>query len=156
PPEGQPATLPLLRPKDVVFSHSFYLDVGKFWEDRSKLLAKGNVEGLERFDKTSGRFLAGTKMSQLLTAAGSRHRIVSTSRLTDAYKTKPKDRVSSFAIISELREPEKFGKSMEAVLRGAAFLASTQVKLKLFEEKYKGCDIVAYRFDEKAPFKADV
>jgi hypothetical protein len=43
-----------------------------------------------------------------------------------------------------------------AVLRGAAFLASFQVKLKLVEEDHNGCHIVGYRFPEDATLKVDV
>jgi hypothetical protein len=72
------------------------------------------------------------------------------------YKRSPGVRVPSFAFVIEARQPEKFGKSMNAILRAAALLGSTQVNLKLVEEKYAGHTIVGYRFPEEGEFKADV
>lgn len=71
------------------------------------------------------------------------------------YKITPQQHLPAFALVTEMRDPEAFGRSMETALRGAAFLATTQVKLKMNEEKYKDCDIVAYRFPEDAPYKGD-
>lgn len=38
PPKGEPGSLPLLEPKGVVYSQSFYLDLGYLWTNRAKLL----------------------------------------------------------------------------------------------------------------------
>jgi hypothetical protein len=156
PPDGKPGTLPLLEPRGVLYSDSYYLDLAKIWDDRAKLFPKKQVEALERFDKRSGLFLAGTRLSQLLTQAGARHRTVVVHQAKVGYKTKPKQNIPAFAFVFELRQPEKFSKSMESVLRGVGLLATTQVKLKLVEEKHSGYAITGYRFDEKAPLKADV
>jgi len=59
-------------------------------------------------------------------------------------------------VVLELRDPEAFSKSIGTVLRGAALLALTQVKLKMVEEKHAGCDLVGWRFDETTTFKPDV
>ena len=64
-------------------------------------------------------------------------------------------RYPAFAFISELRQPEKFGKSMDTLLRTAALFTTQQFKLKLAEEKHQGETIVAYRFDEKEEMKQD-
>jgi hypothetical protein len=159
PPEGKPATLPLLEPKGVLYSDSYYLDLAKIWEDRAKLFPKKQVEALERVDRQSAFFLAGARLNQLLTQAGARHRTVVVhqgDRRHSGYKAEPKQYVPAFAFVFELRQPEKFGKSMESVLRAVGLFLSTQVKLKLFEEKHAGCVITGYRFDEKTPLKADV
>src|SRR5262249_54767430 len=39
-PDGQPGRLPLLEPANVLYSNSFYLDLGKFWNEREKLLTE--------------------------------------------------------------------------------------------------------------------
>jgi hypothetical protein len=130
--------------------------VSSIWEERAKLFNEKQAKALEEFDKTSARFLIGTKMSKLLTQAGPYQRFVAVNQPKVPYKTQPKTPVGAFAFVTELREPEAFGKSMESVLRGAAFLASFQVKLKLVEETHGGCKIVGYRFPEDATLKVDV
>ena len=56
-----------------------------------------------------------------------------------------------------MRDPEAFGRNMETVLRGAALLALTQVKLKMTEETYKGChDRPRTGSWRMSPLKADV
>jgi hypothetical protein len=114
------------------------------------------VQKLEGFDKNSGRFLAGVRLSQLLTEAGPYHRLVVVDQPKVGYQTTPKQPIPAFALVTELRKPESFARAMEGVLRGAALLATTQVKLKMVEEEYGGCPIVAYRFREDVPLKADV
>jgi hypothetical protein len=156
PPSGQPGSRPLLEPKGVLFSHSFYLDFAALWNERTRVFPKKVAEALERFDKTSGRFLAGTRMSTLLTQAGTYHRLVAVNQPKVGYKTTPKQLIPAFAFVTEVREPEKFGRAMNTALRAAGLLATTQVKLKLVEDKYQECAIVGYRFDEKAKLKGDV
>jgi hypothetical protein len=72
------------------------------------------------------------------------------------YKKEPRQRFPAFALVAEMREPDKFSQSMEGALRGAALLATTQVKLQLTEEKHAGVAITGYRFDEKTEFKPDI
>jgi hypothetical protein len=156
PPPGKPGSRPLLEPKAVTFSASYYLNLPSIWEDRAKLFNEKQAKALEEFDKTSARFLVGNRMSKLLTQAGPYQRFVAVNQPKVPYKTQPKTPVGAFALVTELREPEAFGKSIGPILRGAAFLASFQVKLKLVEEKHNGCSIVGYRFPEDAPLKVDV
>ena len=37
PPEGKPGCRPLLAPKGVLYSESFYIDPAPFWTERAKL-----------------------------------------------------------------------------------------------------------------------
>src|SRR5262249_444863 len=60
----------------------------------------------------------------------------------------------AFAYVGSMRD-EKFGKSMEGVVRGVALLAGTQVKLKLFEESFAGAKIIGYRFPEDGKLPND-
>lgn len=156
PPGDQPGSRPLLQPKNVLFSTSYYLDVAQFHLQRSKLFNEQQVKLYEDFDKNSGRFLAGGQFSKLLTQAGPYQRFVAAHQTKRGYKTEPKQQIPAFALVVELREPEAFSKSMDAVLRGAALLAGTQFSLKLVEEKHGDLTVVGYRFAEDKPLKADV
>jgi hypothetical protein len=155
PPAGQPGSRPLLEPRGVMLSSSYYLDVSKFWEQRAKLFPEKQLKTLEEFDKNSQQFLAGNRFSKLLGLAGAYQRIVVAHQPTRAYQTAPAQAIPAFAAIIETRQPEEFSKKMEAILRATALLATTQVKLKLVEEKYKDFQIISYRFREDAKFKPD-
>jgi hypothetical protein len=156
PPAGQPGSRPLLEPRGVLYSSSFYLDFASIWKDRAKLFPKVQADALAGFDKSSGRFLGGVKMSKLLECAGVHHRLVAVKQPKSSYTKQPATRIPAFAFITEMRQPEKFAPAFESVLRAGGLLASTQFKLKLEEETYKGHEIAGYRFDEKADLKADV
>jgi hypothetical protein len=156
PPAGQPGSRPLLRPHGVVYSDSYYLDVGKFWEKREKLFTAQQVKNFEESDKNSGRFLAGNRFSKLLTQAGPYQRIVVVDQAHPGYKARPRTTIPAFALVVEMRDPEEFAKGMEAVLRGVALLAGSQAGLKLTEEKHGEHTLVGYRFPEDRPLKADV
>jgi hypothetical protein len=157
PPDGQPGTRPLLEPKGVLYSYSFYLDFARIWEDRAKIFTDQQAKGLEKVNMDSGRIpLSGIQLSKLLTEAGAYHRIVVVNQPKVGYKKTPKTPIPAFAIVSEMRKPESFGKSMETILRGVALLTGNQAKLKLVEETYKDCKIIAYRFPEDGIFKVDV
>jgi hypothetical protein len=156
PPAGHPGTRPLLEPPGVLYSQSFYLDVGKFWENRTGLFTKQQVKTFEDFDKNSGRFLAGNRFSQLLTGTAPYARLVAARQTKTGYKIKPKTQLPAFAAVVEMRKPEEFGKAMDTVLRATALLAGTQVRLKLTEEKHGTHTLVGYRFPEDAKVKADV
>ncbi|HBI43712.1 MAG TPA: hypothetical protein DDY78_12805 [Planctomycetales bacterium] len=155
PPEGQPGTRPPLAPKGVLYSESFYLDPAAIWTDRAKLVNSQLVKSMEETDKNTGKFLSGLRISTLLTDAGPYQRFVAAEQPTAGYKIVPAQHVPAFAVVSEMRNPETLGRNLETALRGAALLATTQVKLKMNEEKYKDCDIVSYRFPEDAPYKGD-
>ena len=111
---------------------------------------------MEETDKNSGKFLSGLALSKLLTEAGPYQRFVAVEQKSAGYKTTPKVHVPAFAVVTEMRDPEEFGRHLETVLRGAALLALTRVKLKMTEETYKDCQITTYRFREDSPLQADV
>jgi hypothetical protein len=156
PPPGQPGSLPLLEPKDVMFSTSFFADISKFWDDRAKLFAPEYVKTLEEFDKNAPGPLGGNKFQSLLTMTGAYHRVVVANQSKRGYKIAPKVILPAFAVVVEQRDPEAFSKTAETALRAAALLASTQVRLKLTEEKHGDLTLVGYRFPENATVKQDV
>jgi hypothetical protein len=156
PPGDKEGTLPLLEPKGVLFSTSFYFDFAKVWEDRAKIFAPAIAESIEKYDKQSAPLLAGAKISQLLTQAGARHRFVAAYQPKGAYKTEPAQVIPAFALVTAPRDPEAFSKSLETVGRAAALFAGSPLKLKLDEETYHDVKIVGYRFVEDAKVQVDV
>jgi hypothetical protein len=156
-PAGQPAARQPLEPRGVLYGSSDYFDFAKLWNDRGKLFTPMQVQAFERFDKTSGRFLFGTRVSQLLGDAGPYTRFLVVNQPKVGYKSTPKVPIPAFAYVVELRNPERFGRSMGTILRAGGFLARFgEAQIKLVEEKHKGIDVVGYRFDEKVPLKGDV
>jgi len=147
--------LPPLEPRDVVLSHSFYLDVGKFWDDRAKIFTPAQVKTLEEADTKAAVVLLGQKLSQVLTNVGARHRFVAANQRDTGYKRKPKQPLPAFAEVVELRDPAEFTKTANTVLRGVALLAGSQFKLKLVDVKHGDYKLVAYRFAEDAQIAQD-
>jgi hypothetical protein len=157
-PRGPEAAPPLLTPKDVQFTAAYYLDLGRFWKEREKLLSPEALKQLNKFEKNSGRFLGGVKLGTLLSQTGTHQRFVQVvQKPSTVYKRKPKQPVGTFALVQEMRDPA-FAKSMDTVLRSAALFASfaTPYSVKMVEEKYQGCKIVSYRFPEDRKVPADV
>jgi hypothetical protein len=155
PPDGAPGSRPLLTPQGALYSSSYFMDLGKLWDNRAKLLKEQDLKKVEEFDKNSGRFLAGTRMSRLLTEAGPYQRIVVGHPAGSGYQTKSPQYIPAFAWVLEMREPESFSKRAETILRGAALLATTQVPLNLVEERHGQQRIIGYRFREDGKFKRD-
>ena len=155
PPANAPGPRPLLEPKNVMLSSSYYLDIGKFWEDRAKLFNEKNLKEFEEFDKNSGRFLLGTRFSKIVTQLGPYQRFVAVHQGKAGYSITPRQSIPSFALVAEMRDPEKFTKAINPVLRTAGFLASTvgEFKLKLVEEKHGPYALVGYRFPEDSKVK---
>jgi hypothetical protein len=148
PPADQPATLPYLEPKNVLLSATYYQDLSKLWEMRDKLFQKDQLKAFEEFDKNSGRFLFGNRLSNLLMQSGPHQRIVVAQQTDTGYKTKPGLLFPAAAYVIEMRDPEKFGKTVESILRGAALLGNFQLNLKMVEEKRGEYTIVGYRLPD--------
>jgi hypothetical protein len=73
------------------------------------------------------------------------------------YKITPKTSIPAFAVVSEMRDPDAFTRSVSTVLRGAGLLYSTtQTKVNLVEEKHGDVTLVGYRFPENVSYKSDV
>jgi len=96
------------------------------------------------------------QLSKQLQQAGTYHRFVAVSQPKTGYQKQSQTPIPAFAFVTELREPEEFGKAMETVLRGAALLASQQIKMKVVEEKHHDVEIVGYRFPEDVAVPQDV
>jgi hypothetical protein len=154
-PPGQPGCLPPLEPKNVLYSTSFHLDLGKFWAEREKLLTEQFRKQIDKAEKDLGRFLAGRKLSELLTQSGPYHRVVVAAQDRSGYAKHPEQRVPAFAYVVSTRDPE-FVKAMDAILRAAALLAGFKARLKMVEEDVNGVKLVGYRFPEDGTLPGDV
>lgn len=150
----KPGTLPPLQPKGVIFSHSFYFDLAAFWDTREKIMSPANAKMFEEGTKQAGRFLPGTTLEKLLAQSGVHHRFVVAAPGKIAYAVEPQVRLPAFGVVTTMRDPA-FGKSVQLLIRGGAALASTQVKLLAFDEKYGDVPIFGYRFDEEGKLPND-
>jgi hypothetical protein len=148
PPEGKASTLPLLTPKNVIYSTSSYYDASQFWKQRKLLFNDKQRKTFEDFDKNSGRFLVGTRFSTLLETAGPHLRFVVVQQTKVGYKTQPKQFYPAGAFVIDMRKPDEFGKTMDTILRAAALFGGGQFRLKLVEQKQGKHTIIGYRFPE--------
>jgi hypothetical protein len=153
-PDGQPGCLPLLEPANVLYSSSFYLDLGRFWNEREKLLTEQPRKQFDKAEQQIGRFLAGRKLSELLNQSGPYKRFVAVAQMRTGYAKFPEPTIPAFALVTSTRDAE-FGKAMEAILRVVALLTGTQARLKLAEETVDGVKLVGYRFAEDATVNGD-
>ncbi len=153
-PGPEDAAPPLLEPKNVQFSAGIYLDLGKAYANRSKLLKPEALKGLAEVEKKAAPFVG--KLQEVLTQAGTHGRFVSIAQgATTIYKQKPKLRLDAYGFVQEMRDPA-FAKTIEAALRAAATFASFQLGLKSGEPEMHGeHTLVVYRFDEGREIKQD-
>jgi hypothetical protein len=150
PPSDEAGALPLLQPKGVVMSTSYYLDLSKFWSERTKLFNAQQVKALEEFEKKSGPFLLGNRFGKLSAQAGTHHRFVVTDN-SDKYAGQGAKEAKlrlGYALVLDARD-KQFNKAVASMLRAAALLAGTQVKLQLVEEKLGSTTLVGYRVPEE-------
>lgn len=154
PKPTEPGSLPLLEPKGVVYSQSFYLDFGTLWTERKKLFNDQQLTDFEKGEKDISRVLPGTTLGKLMEMSGPYHRVVAVSGYGKPYKTEPGQPIPPFAVVSSMRDPQ-FGKAAGVAMRAGALLASFQTGLKLSEEKVGDVAITSYRFPEDKPLPED-
>lgn len=155
PPVGEKATLPLLEPKGVLFSTSGYLDLGKIWTEREKLLAETTRKEVEGADKQLGSFLGGRKLADVLTSIGTHHRFVAVHQERAGYDKQPGQMQPAFAFVTDVKSPD-FSTAMNAILRSAALVGGTQFNMKLKEEQVGEIKLVTYRFSESGTYVNDL
>lgn len=154
PPIGEPGTLPLLEPKGVLFSHSFYLDVNAMWEHRDLLFTPQNAEGFQEAVAQANKVLPGGGLDDLFAQGGAYHRFVVARPIGAEYQTQPYQPSPSAAYVISMRDPA-FGQRVEALARFGAFAASTQFGIKMNELKHDDIIIVSYRFSEEQDILED-
>lgn len=150
PPLGQVGSRPLLEPHDVLFSTSYYFDIAAFWHQRTKLFNETIVKEFEKQDKNPGitTVLGGNRLSQVFDQTGTYHRFVAAHQGKSGYRTRPTQNIPAFAFVLETREPEKFNRTMNFVLRVSGLAAATQFKAKLVEEDCGDQKLIGFRFKE--------
>ncbi|HEY8506390.1 MAG TPA: hypothetical protein VIL46_17535, partial [Gemmataceae bacterium] len=155
PPPGEPGTLPLLEPEGVLFSHSFYLDLKAMWDYRKLLMPEGVAKSFEEGVKQGSRFIPGGTLPKVFERSGVYHRFVAAAPRDAGYGTELLQKLPSFAFVTSMRDPA-FVRTVEPLIRTGALAASTQFKLRMREEEYKGVKIVGYHFPEDRDLPGDV
>ncbi|MCS7161395.1 MAG: hypothetical protein RMJ19_13060 [Gemmatales bacterium] len=146
PEDGKGSLRPPLQVPGVVYSSSFYFDLGAFLKHRDKFLTAQQRKGFEDFDKNTAKFLLGTRFSELASSLGPRHRLIVAQPDRKTYSVPTGITIPSFALVLELNDSERMGNKLAALLRGAAFLATFQARMDLVEEEHHGVKLVGYRF----------
>jgi len=150
-----PHSLPLLEPKGVLFSYSFYLDLDPLYRNRDAILPPKVAKDFADGEKQISRFLLGTSLPQLFAQGGPHFRIVATQPAkVPEYKTEPEQKLPAFAVVVSMRDPA-FAKSMTSILKGAGFALSTQASLRSWEDQIAGVPAFGYSFPEKGKFPDD-
>lgn len=154
PPTGQPGTLPLLEPKNVLFSMSFCLDLGKLVTERERLFSDESRKQFEKSEQQLGRFLGGRKLGELFMSIGAHHRLVIAQPTSSQYTIKPEQPQPAGAFVSDFKTPA-YADAMNAILRTTALVLGTQAKLKYKEESIGNVKLITYRFQENSPLAGD-
>lgn len=148
-------TLPLLEPKGVLFSHSFYLDLDTLYQKREAIFPPQVAKDFANGEQQISRFLLGTTLPKFLNEAGVHYRLVATQpEKVESYKTQPDQRLPAFAVVVSMRDPH-FAKTMTALIRAAAAALGNQVSTRSWEEEINGLPAFGYSFPENGKFIDD-
>jgi hypothetical protein len=148
-------TLPLLEPKGVLFSHSFYLDLDTLYRKRDEILPPQIAKDFGEGEKQISRFLIGTTLPKFLSQLGTHYRLVAAQpEKVEAYKTEPDLRIPAFAVVLSMRDPQ-FGKSLTAFIKAGAFALNQQASLRSWDEEIAGVKAFGYSFPDKGKFPDD-
>src|SRR5262249_42317813 len=116
--KDDPGCLPLLAPKDVVYSTSFYYDFAKIWQDREQLFPKASADEFTKANRQSKYFTLGlASYSQVLESLGKHHRFVVANQTKPGYKRTPKTPQEAYAFVVDLRNPDRFDWTASLALR---------------------------------------
>lgn len=151
-------SLPLLQPKKVTFSHSFYLDLETGYKDRNHIVPPMVAEEIEKGEKELSRLLIGTTLPKYLAASGVHWRVVVTEpEPVEEYKKyvdKPVSSNPAFAVVATFRD-RIFAKTTNALIKAGALGLGKENDLKYFEEEWGDRDVFGYRFPDKGKFSDD-
>jgi len=148
-------TLPLLEPKGVLFSHSFYYDFDTLYQKREAIMPPEVAKQFAEGEKQISRFLINTTLSKFLSQSGVYYRLVAVQpeRVPD-YKTEPDQKLPAFAVVLSMRD-RAFAKSMNALIKAAALAVSGQASFRSWEEEIAGVPTFGYSFPEEGKFPDD-
>lgn len=148
-------TLPLLEPKGVLLTHSFYLDLDTLYRKREQILPPQVAKDFAEGEKQISRFLIGSTLPKFLSQAGAHYRIVVTKpEPVPDYKTEPAQRLPAFAVVASMRDPA-FARTMTALIKAGALAAGQAVTLRSWDEEIGGVPAFGYSFPEKGKFPDD-
>lgn len=148
-------TLPLLEPKGVLFSHSFYFDFDTLYQKREQILPPQVAKDFAEGEKQISRFLIGSNLPRFLSQLGVHYRVVVTRPETvAAYKTQPDQRLPAFAVVVSMRDPA-VARTVKALVKGAALAAGQAASLEPWDEEIAGVSAFGYSFPEKGKFPDD-
>src|SRR5262245_38347100 len=148
-------TLPLLEPKGVLFSHSFYYDFDTLYQKREAIMPPEVAKQFAEGEKQISRFLINTTLSKFLSQSGVHYRLVAVQPETVAeYKTPPDQKLPAFAVVLSMRDPA-FAKSMNALVKAGALALSGQASFRSWEEEIGGVPAFGYSFPEDGKFPDD-
>ena len=148
-------TLPLLEPKGVLFSHSFYFDFDTLYKKREAIMPMKVAKDFAEGEKQVSRFLLGTSLPKFLSESGVYHRIVAVQpERVPEYKTEPGQRLPAAAFVTSMRDPA-FAKSVTMLIKAGAFAFAGQASLTPWEGEIAGVPAFGYSFPEKGKFPDD-
>jgi len=148
-------TLPLLAPKGVLFSHSFYFDLDTLYRKRAQIFPPELAKSITEGEQQISRFLIGSSLPKFLAQSGLHYRLVATGPEAVAdYKTQPDQKLPAFAAVLSTRDPG-FAKTMTALIKAAALAAGQAAALKPWDEEIAGVPAFGYSFPENGKFPDD-
>lgn len=148
-------TLPLLEPKGVLFSYSFYFDFDALYRKREQILPPQVAKDFENGEKEISRFLIGSNLPKFLSQLGAHYRVVATRpEGVPGYKTQPDQKLPAFAVVVSMRDPA-VAKTIKALVKGAALAAGQAASLEPWDEEVAGVPAFGYSFPDKGKFPDD-
>jgi hypothetical protein len=154
-PDDTKRLLPPLLPPRVLSSTTWTFDLGTLWKNKKAWLGDQADKDIGKAERDIKPFLGGQTLGELLEGAGWNQRFVLAEEGTSPYKIKPGAHITPFGVVFEMRD-ERFGATMNKVLRAGALIATFKFGLKMREETHKGHTVVCYYFDESRKMAADM
>lgn len=148
-------TLPLLEPKGVLATHSFYLDIDTMYKKRDLIFPPELSKGIEEGEKQISRFLLGTTLPKYLSQSGVHYRLVATQpERVESYKTQPEQRLPAFAAVLSMRDPQ-FARTTTALIRAVATGLGSQISYRSWDEEMDGVKVFGFSFPDNGKFPDD-
>jgi len=148
-------TLPLLEPKGVLFTHSFYYDFDTLYQKRGAIMPPEVAKQFAEGEKQISRFLINTSLSKFLSQSGVHYRLVAVQpEAVPDYETEPDQKLPAFAIVLSMRDPA-FARSMNALVKAGALALGSQASFRSWEEEIGGVPAFGYSFPADGKFPDD-
>jgi hypothetical protein len=154
---GAEAAVPL-RPARTIASLSFYRDFKAMWDVREQLVAAEALPGFTELESNAAPVLFGGRefSTEVLGEFEPRFRLVAAAQDYSKSRFVPDLKIPAFALVAELKHPTEFGTDLIIAFQSVLGLANvgfgqkSQPRLILANENYKGFEIQAAHFPERA------